>query len=60
MGSTADTLFVNGRVFTAPATEPVTAGVAVRGGRIAAVGPDDELREPSARRPRLSTSTAGC
>jgi predicted amidohydrolase YtcJ len=45
MGSTADTLFVNGQVFTAPATEPITAGVAVRGGRITAVGPDDELRE---------------
>ena len=45
MTSTADTVFVGGRVFTAPATDPVHAAVAVRGGRIAAVGPDDELRE---------------
>ena len=45
MGGTADTIFVNGLVFSAPATEPVRTGVAVRGGRIAAVAPDDVLRD---------------
>ncbi len=51
MTETADTLFVGGRIFTAPATEPQTMGVAVRGGRIVAVAPDDELRS------LVSTST---
>ncbi len=45
MASAADTVFVGGRVFSAPATQPVQLGVAVRGGRIAAVAPDDELRD---------------
>jgi predicted amidohydrolase YtcJ len=45
MTSTADTLFVGGRIFSAPAGEPRALGVAVRGGRIAAVAPDDELRD---------------
>ncbi len=45
MTNAADTVFVGGRVFSAPATEPVQLGVAVRGGRIAAVAPDEELRD---------------
>ncbi len=45
MTSTADTLFVGGRIFSAPAGEPRALGVAVRGGRIAAVAPDEELRD---------------
>ncbi len=45
MTNKADTVFVGGRVFSAPQAQPQAVGVAVRGGRIAAVGPDDELRE---------------
>lgn len=45
MSSYADTVFMGGRVFSAPAEHPSDLGVAVRGGRIAAVGPDQDLRD---------------
>jgi predicted amidohydrolase YtcJ len=41
----ADTVFVGGRVFTAGLTTSHPGAVAVSGGRIAAVGTDDEVRE---------------
>ena len=41
----ADTVFVGGRVFTAGLTTSQPGAVAVSGGRIAAVGTDDEVRE---------------
>jgi predicted amidohydrolase YtcJ len=44
-GAPADTLFVGGRVFAATGDRPVAAGVAVRDGKVAAVAPDDALRE---------------
>lgn len=45
MGEAADVVFMGGSVY-APGTEGSRrAGVAVRGGRIAAVGPDDVVRE---------------
>ena len=45
MGDWADTVFVGGTVFSAPAEGPSALGVAVRGGRIAAIGPDEDLRD---------------
>jgi predicted amidohydrolase YtcJ len=40
-----DTVFVGGSVFTAGMTTSAPGGVAVAGGRIVAVGTDDEVRE---------------
>jgi len=45
MGNTADLLFTNGTVFSAGADRSRRAGIAVKDGRILAVGSDDELRE---------------
>ncbi|MGH2597024.1 MAG: amidohydrolase [Actinomycetota bacterium] len=44
-GSTADLVFVNGPVYTVDAARSWARAVAVKGGRILAVGSDDELRE---------------
>jgi predicted amidohydrolase YtcJ len=45
MTPSIDTLFVGGSVFSAGQATSRRAGVAVQDGRIAAIGPDDELRE---------------
>lgn len=46
----ADLAFVNGAVFTVDAANPWARSVAVRDGRIVAVGSDDEVREHVAAR----------
>ena len=43
-GSAADLVFVNGAVYTVDATRSRAQAVAVRGGRIALVGTDDDVR----------------
>ncbi len=42
-GSTSDLILHGGRVWTGDASRPFAAAVAVRGGRIVAVGSDDEI-----------------
>jgi hypothetical protein len=44
-GSTADLAFVNGPVYTVDAVRSWARAVAVKGGRILAVGSDDDVRE---------------
>jgi predicted amidohydrolase YtcJ len=44
-GSTADLVFVNGPVYTVDAARSWARAVAVKGGRIVAVGSDDDIRE---------------
>ncbi len=39
-----DTLFLNGKVVTLAADNPIVSAVAVKGGRIMAVGSDDEIK----------------
>ena len=39
----ADVIYVNGRIYTMDATESVAEALAVRGGRIVAIGSRDEL-----------------
>ena len=43
-GSAADLVFVNGAVYTVDATRSWAQAVAVRDGRIALVGTDDDIR----------------
>ncbi len=45
MPAPVDTVFVGGSLFTAGQTTSRRAALAVRGGRIAAIGTDDEMRE---------------
>ncbi|MGF6230588.1 putative amidohydrolase YtcJ [Inquilinus ginsengisoli] len=42
---TADTVYVNGKVYTADARDSVVQGFAISGGRFVAVGSDAELRQ---------------
>jgi Predicted metal-dependent hydrolase with the TIM-barrel fold len=51
-GSAADLVFVNGAVYTVDAMRSWAQAVAVRDGRVALVGTDDDVRAPSARGPR--------
>ena len=59
-GSSADLAFVNGAVYTVDAARSWAQAVAVKDGRIVAVGTDDDVRSPSVRAPRSSTWRTGC
>ena len=58
--ASADTVFVGGSLFTAGMTSSSPGAVAVRGGRIAAVGPTTSCASSSAPPPRSSTWPAAC